>query len=197
MIYAAPLLVEQMKQQAEVQAWLDALIDVCEPLYQADGARLEARVIHDSECGQYRPQITVVAHGVPRVFNFEDNFFASGEYQSLLAMGEALKDWIGEGAHVQRGERKQPVESFEDALAWMMRESTKRHALQRYHGLGEMNPDQLWETTMDPAARRMLQVTIDDAIAADQIFTTLMGDQVEPRREFIETNALRVANLDI
>jgi len=151
----------------------------------------------DEEYSVYLPVAVIKAHGIDREIVFSKDFFSSGEYRAISELGAKLSGMMEEGAYVRRGEKNQPVSNFGEALEWMMNESRRGYSFQRYKGLGEMNPEQLWETTMDPANRRLLQVTIDDAIAADQIFTCLMGDQVEPRREFIEENALSVANLDV
>ena len=112
-------------------------------------------------------------------------------------VAEILFGLVQEGAKVHRGKSEQSVESFDEAYRWLMQESRKGRTIQRFKGLGEMNPEQLWDTTVNPETRRLLKVTIEDAVAADEVFSTLMGDEVEPRRELIERNALYVTNLDI
>ena len=159
--------------------------------------RYEVSVYEDKERHIFLPRVLQTAHGVPTEYIISREFLVSDDYRAIASLGEKLISLLEAGAYIKRGEKVRPVDSFAEALDWLMTESKKGHTIQRYKGLGEMNPDQLWETTMDPETRRMLQVTIEDAIAADQIFTTLMGDQVEPRRDFIETNALNVSNLDI
>ena len=123
--------------------------------------------------------------------------FDSGELRTLREAAALLHGLVRDGAQIVRGNRAQPVASFAEAQAWLLEEAKKGRAIQRFKGLGEMNPEQLWDTTVNPETRRLLQVRIEDAVAADQIFSTLMGDVVEPRREFIEDNALKAANLDV
>jgi DNA gyrase subunit B len=136
-------------------------------------------------------------HGIHTHSRFVPEFFHTSEYRNFVALGESLREVMKEGAYLKKGERVIPVESFEAVFEWMFADARRGTQIQRYKGLGEMNPEQLWETTMNPEERRLLQVQIDDVYTANEIFTTLMGDQVEPRREFIETNALKVSNLDI
>ena len=158
----------------------------------------------------YRVELQVNAGGQPVRFNvfrtehglttekhLQREFFDSAEYRRIAELARALDGLLGVGAWVEKGEQRLEVASFKDAMAWLMEQAKKGQAIQRYKGLGEMNPGQLWDTTINPATRRLIQVRIEDAVAADDLFTTLMGDQVEPRREFIEKNALAVANLDV
>ncbi|MFB8830471.1 DNA topoisomerase (ATP-hydrolyzing) subunit B [Azotobacter sp. CWF10] len=187
---------ELLGDQAAMQAWLEQFQTRLKAS-EKSGLAYRASLREDRERHLWLPEVEMVAHGLSSYVTFNRDFFASNDYRTVTALGEQLNSLLEDGAYVQRGERRKPVSSFKEALAWLMAESTKRHSIQRYKGLGEMNPEQLWETTMDPSVRRMLKVTIEDAIATDQIFNTLMGDAVEPRREFIENNALAVANLDV
>ena len=135
-------------------------------------------------------------HGVEVERELSSEFFRSSDYRSLIRMSRDLLAPLGDGACVTRGERSTAVPDVQSAFDWLTSEARRGLSIQRYKGLGEMNPDQLWETTMDPARRRLVRVQIEDAVSADDLFSTLMGDQVEPRRDFIESNALSVANLD-
>ncbi|GAB3370465.1 DNA topoisomerase (ATP-hydrolyzing) subunit B [Spongiibacter taiwanensis] len=197
-IYLPTLSVVDLADRSKVDAWATQLAEATVQLEAKDQRfRYDVRVIENTELHLFVPEVEVTSHGVSAHYHFGRDFFGSSDYQAIVNLGESLQGLLEEGAYIQRGERKQEVETFDQVMEWLMRQAERGFNVQRYKGLGEMNPDQLWETTMDPDARRMLRVTIEDAIAADQIFTTLMGDQVEPRREFIESNALKVANLDI
>src|SRR5204862_8303648 len=136
-------------------------------------------------------------HGTPHGSAIDSDFLATGDAAQIRTAADVLQDLIHPGAVVRRGDKQQAVKSFKSGLDWLLAEARGSVAIQRYKGLGEMNPEQLWETTMDPGSRRLLKVQIDDGIAADEIFTKLMGDEVEPRRLFIESNALGVRNLDV
>jgi DNA gyrase subunit B len=136
-------------------------------------------------------------HGTPSKKYLPREFFESAEYQRIADLARTLAGLIGEGAYVMRGDDRHDIGSFKEAIKWLFDQARKGQSIQRYKGLGEMNPEQLWDTTINPDTRRLMQVKIDDAVTADEIFTTLMGDQVEPRREFIEKNALSVMNLDV
>jgi DNA gyrase subunit B len=136
-------------------------------------------------------------HGVTVEKHLHREFFNSTEYRRIAELSRTLAGLFGPGAYVQRGEARQEVADFREAMQWMLDQARKGQSIQRYKGLGEMNPEQLWDTTINPASRRLVQVRIEDALGADEIFSTLMGDQVEPRREFIERNALAATNLDV
>ncbi|MEZ1841683.1 DNA topoisomerase (ATP-hydrolyzing) subunit B [Pseudomonas putida] len=194
-IYLPEVTLEQLGDHAVMQAWLAKFQERLNSS-QKSGLVYKASLREDKERNVWLPEVEVTSHGLASYVTFNRDFFGSNDYRTVVNIGSKLSSLLGEGAYVQRGERRKAIVEFKEGLDWLMNETTKRHTIQRYKGLGEMNPDQLWETTMDPTVRRMLKVTIEDAIAADQIFNTLMGDAVEPRRDFIESNALSVSNLD-
>ena len=162
------------------------------------GQRYQVEIKSTGDIGESCAVVSKWTHGiVASEQNFTPDFFSSAEYAHMLGLGQQLDGLLSDGAYVQRGERREDVSSFKQALNWLLDEAKRGQHIQRYKGLGEMNPEQLWETTLDPNTRRLLRVQIEDAVGSDDIFTTLMGDQVEPRRDFIEQNALSVSNLDI
>jgi DNA gyrase subunit B len=144
-----------------------------------------------------RIHVSKTEHGSVTEKTLPKEFFESAEYRRIVDLGKTLAGMIGEGAAISRGDAREEIGSFKQAMQWLLEQARKGQSIQRYKGLGEMNPEQLWDTTINPETRRLMQVRIEDALTADEIFTTLMGDQVEPRREFIEKNALAVANLDV
>jgi len=163
----------------------------------ADNADVRIYAYFDSVEESWQLRLERLRHGNLKVSAIDEDFIGSGDYSQLRRTATLLADLFGPGAMVSRGEKKQAVSSFAEAMRWLLNEVERGVSKQRYKGLGEMNPEQLWETTMDPQVRRLLKVQIEDAISADEIFTTLMGELVEPRRNFIETNALSARNIDV
>jgi len=196
MLDMAPLPSESWQQADSATAWLEGL----------------ARKVNASGLGRAFYQLSVRPatpehpaaleikrehHGLATTQILPANFFTSPEFKPIADLAAQLADLIQPCAEIRRGNNSRAIANFAQAQSWLMDEAKKGRTIQRFKGLGEMNPEQLWETTVNPETRRLLQVTIEDAVAADQIFSTLMGDVVEPRRAFIEKNALRVSNLDI
>lgn len=196
MLYLPRLTLQSLPDQSAVEQWSDSL-DARLKAETSPTSQFSVRVAKDEERGNFLPAIDRIVHGVPSVFRFTHEFFASSEYTAITSLGTRLVDLFEEGAYIKRGDKTHEIGNIQQAIDWLMSESRRGCYIQRYKGLGEMNPEQLWDTTINPETRRLLKVTVEDAIAADQMFNTLMGDHVEPRREFIEANALAVVNLDV
>lgn len=196
LLYLPVLQEEQLQDEAVVRAWSEQLQAHLQQL-PVKGVLYAVDVYHDSERNVFLPEVQITNHGLTESQRLPYTFIASHDFVRLSKASESFAGLLGKESYLQRGERKTKVTYFSDVVDWLLTEAKRGQHVQRYKGLGEMNPDQLWETTMDPSTRHLLQVTIEDAVAADQLFTTLMGDQVEPRRNFIEANALDVENLDV
>jgi DNA gyrase subunit B len=196
LIYMPEVTLENFDRPEFLDGWCSTLAQHLNAASEATRSfRVEVRVGSDGHAA--RIVVHRTEHGSVTDKHVMREFFDSAEYRRIADLAHTLTGLVGPGAQVSRGDEHQEVGSFKEAMRWLFDQARKGQSIQRYKGLGEMNPAQLWDTTINPETRRLLQVRIDDAVAADEIFTTLMGDQVEPRREFIEKNALSVANLDV
>jgi DNA gyrase subunit B len=197
MVYMPPLDAPALHDAARVVDWFAELEQRANAALPP-GQKFEILVSVQTEQEGFLANVIKRTHGIIAAEQrLSSDYFASGEYLRMAEFGRQLDGLLGAGAYIMRGERRQEIASFKQAIEWLLDQARRGQHIQRYKGLGEMNPEQLWETTMNAETRRLLRVQIEDAVAADEIFTTLMGDQVEPRRDFIETNALAVANLDV
>ena len=196
LVHVPRLMIDDMGDESKVAAFADILSERLLSVTDSS-ASYECLLRRDPERGNYYVVVRRTAHSVATDIVLGHNLFSSSEYRDLTDLGDVLSETVTADSYVKRGEKVFAAADFSKIMRWLLDEARRGCSVQRYKGLGEMNPGQLWDTTMDPDARRMLRVTIEDAIRADQMFMTLMGDDVEPRREFIETNALGVANLDI
>ena len=177
----------------QLKIWAEELEHFLGLFMLQDGDAFTAQVAGDGSS----VIVTLVRSGISKTQVFNQEWLASQEYRRIERLRSQTCGLIEEGAHVKRGERTFEVDCFSGAMDWLLKEGRTRVEIQRYKGLGEMNAEQLWETTMDPESRRMLKVALDDVGSVEEILTTLMGKEIEPRREFIQTNALDVVNLDV
>ena len=159
--------------------------------------KIKIAAAYDEKTEQFIIQINKLQHGVEHRTRIDADFAQSGDYAQIKKTATVLQGLLSQGAYVKFGEHQQSINEFREAIDWILNEAQRGVSVQRYKGLGEMKPEQLWDTTMDPKVRRLLRAQIEDAIGADEMFSTLMGDAVEPRRNFIEANALGVRNLDV
>ena len=196
MLFVNPITLADLKDSKRLEHFANDLAAQL-PSDPREGMFFKVSVEPDPERIESRVVVERIQHGLTDRFVFGHQFFDGGDFAQISKAASLLVGLMGSGASVSRGEKSLDVTGFEQAYDWLMSEARRGPQIQRYKGLGEMNPEQLWETTMDSATRRLLKVTVEDMIAADQIFVTLMGDEVEPRREFIEANALNVSNLDV
>jgi DNA gyrase subunit B len=187
--------IQSLDESSKLTQWMEDLRKALEQA--AKGHRYTLSHVETTAEQPAQLRVTRHSHAVPHEYAWPADFFSSSEYQRMVQLGDGLRGLIGEGAEIARADRSQPIAAFKEAFEWLLAEARRGQNVQRYKGLGEMNPEQLWDTTMNPETRRLLQVRVEDGYAAEQIFSTLMGDEVEPRREFIERNALQVSNLDI
>ncbi len=196
LIYMPTLTPDDLQDQGKTEAFV---IELQNRLTddRIGGRRYDVSLGFDARNDAHEIMIARSEHGTVKQARIDLEFMKSSEYAAMRDLGARLEEIFRGEVTARRGERQLRVTNFNDALMWLFEEARKGQNIQRYKGLGEMNPEQLWETTMDITTRRLLKVNIEDGIAADEVFTTLMGDQVEPRREFIERNALSVSNLDI
>ena len=187
----ASLSLEKCKDRDRVNTWFK---NICDCIAAEGGIKCRPEIFVTTKGDEYGGKVTMQVHGVEITNIFSPEFFASREYQDLVGLYE--QHVLADGSRMERGDQVVKINSLKQGFDWLLEEAARGLHVQRYKGLGEMNPGQLWDTTMDARTRVLSQVRIEDAVAADEIFTTLMGDQVEPRREFIEKNALMVENLD-
>ena len=196
LLYIDPVTNSMLSDENVMQDWLQKLQQQLTSQVTAEKV-FKLSLQEDTEHKLFLPEITVTNHGIDKSCVLNYDFMQTDSYQTIVGLRGELQGLLETGAYITRGDKRTDVNNFKEILTWLMSEAKRGQQFQRYKGLGEMNPDQLWETTMDPQVRRMNQVKIGDAIAADQIFSTLMGENVETRCAFIEENALSVGNLDI
>ena len=195
--HAHPQAFAQFHDEATLQSWWNSIEkQIC--VLGEKHCRYQFSLNRDTNDNSLICLLDLVQNGIHQHYEFRKTFFESGEYTQLEKLAKLLHGLLVPGeAVIARSDREEQIDSFAQAVDWLIKEARRGQTIQRYKGLGEMNPDQLWETTLDPAVRRMLKVNITDAMIADEIFTTLMGDHVEPRRDFIQENALKVKYLDV